>query len=317
MRAAAEPGPPARAAAGSPVRRRAARRRGPSYFVREGVAGFWRSGLMSVAAVTITMVTLVALGVALVVAGVLDQLTRSVERRAEVAVYLSDSVRAGDLAVLRARLLRLPGVTGLTYVSKDEALSDFQQTLGGKVDLGELLSRNPLPASFRVAVDGPDRLRDVAGAASTLPHVEHAGYGAETADRMLRLTRAVRLGGAAAGGLLALAAVIIVLNTIRLTVFARRAEIEVMRLVGATAWFIRWPFVVEGALTGAAGALAALVLVAGAYTWLAWGARLSLPFLLLPSPQQVALMLAWKLMLWGVLIGIGGSLLAVRRYLSL
>src|SRR5437660_4740152 len=145
MRAAAEPGPPAQAAAGPLTRRRAGRRRGPSYFVREGVAGFWRSGLMSVAAVTITMVTLVALGVALVVAGLLDQLTRSVERRAEVVVYLNDGVRAGDLAVLRARLLRLPGVTGLTYVSKDEALSDFQQTLGGKVDFGELLSRNPLP----------------------------------------------------------------------------------------------------------------------------------------------------------------------------
>ena len=87
-----------------------------------------------------------------------------------------------------------------------------------------------------------------------------------------------------------------------------------MRLVGATAWFVRWPFVVEGAITGTCGAVAALVVVAGVYGLIARSAHASLPFLPLPTAQEVALDLSWKLLLWGVVIGVAGSLLAVRRY---
>lgn len=316
MPAVTKPGTATRAAGDRPTNRQARPVRGLSYFVWEGWQGFRRNGLMSLAAVTITMVTLLALGVALVVSSTFDQLARGVERKVEVVVYLRDGLRARDVEALRVRLLRLPGVTGLTYVSKEEALAGFQRALGEGVDLKELLSRNPLPASFVVAVDRPASLQTVAQAASAYAPVEHASYGAEAVDRLLVVTRIVRVGGAIAGGLLALVAMIVIVSTIRLTVFARRTEIEVMRLVGATAWFIRWPFVVEGALTGAVGACAALLLLTGVYTWLAWGARGSLPFLPLPLPEQVALMLAWKLLLWGVLIGTGGSLLAVRRYLS-
>jgi cell division transport system permease protein len=309
------------AGTGALTTRRAQRRgkpaRGVPYFVREGIQGFRRNGLMSVAAVTITMVTLVALGVALVLAGAVDHMARLVEAKLQVVVYLRDGLGATEVASLRARLARLPGVTSVTYVSKDDALTGFQQTLGGKVDLGELLSHNPLPASFVITADQPVQLQAIAAAASALPQAEHTSYGAETADRLLAVTRVIRFGGAVAGGGLALVALIIIVSTIRLTVFARRTEIEVMRLVGATAWFIRWPFVVEGAMTGAAGGLAALLVVVGVYTWVAWGIRGPLPFLPLLPPEQVAVALAWKLVLWGTCIGISGSLLAVRRYLSI
>ncbi len=315
MPAATKPGAVARPFAERAVRRSAAR--GAPYFVREGIEGFRRNGLMSVAAVTITIVTLMALGIALIVASTLDQLAGGVERKIQVVVYLRDGLRSSDVDAVRARLGRLPGVTHVAYVSKDDALAAFQQRLGGRVDLRELLSHNPLPASFEVAADRPTRLEAIARASAALPQVEHASYGAQTADRLVAVTRIVRLGGAAASAGLALVAMIIIVNTIRLTVFARRTEIEVMRLVGATAWFIRWPFVVEGAITGAVAGCAALVLVTGMYAWLAWTTGGSLPFLPLVSPLQVALQLAWKLLLWGVLIGIGGSLLAVRRFLSL
>jgi cell division transport system permease protein len=290
--------------------------RGVPYFVREGVEGFKRNGLMSVAAVTITTVTLVALGAALIVASALDQLAAGVERKIQVIVYLRDGLRADEVEAVQTRIGRLPGVTRIEFISKEDALTAFQQRLGGRVDLRGVLSHNPLPASFEVAADGPERLRAVAAAAARLPQVEHASYGAETVDRLTAVTRTVRLGGIAASTGLALVAMIIIVNTIRLTVFARRMEIEVMRLVGATGWFILWPFVVEGAITGAAAGCAALIVVTGVYAWLAWTAGGSLPFLPLLPPQQVALTLAWKLLPWGVLIGISGSLLAVRRFLS-
>jgi cell division transport system permease protein len=298
------------------VARRPAPLRGMRYFIREGVEGFKRNGLMSVAAVTITVVTLVSLGAAIIVAGTLDAMAAGVERRLQVIVYLRDGLPASEIDGVRARLAGLPGVTGVAFVSKEAALESFQRRLGGTVNLRGVLSHNPLPASFEVAAERPDYLRAIAAAATALRQVEHASYGAQMADRLVAITRLVRLGGVAISAGLAIVAMIIIVNTIRLTVLARRTEIEIMRLVGATAWFIRWPFVVEGAISGALAGLAALVLVSGAYTWLAWATGGSLPFLPLISPLQVAVQLAWKLLLWGALIGIAGSMLALRRFLS-
>jgi cell division transport system permease protein len=287
------------------------------YFLREGIDGIRRNALMSVAAITVTAVTLMALGVALVVAETLDRIAGDLEQKTQVIVYLRDGLGADDLDALRERLSVIPGVAALTFVSKDQALAGFQQSWGGKVNLRDLLSHNPLPASFVLTADRPADLQAITVSAAALPEVEHATYGADAVDRLLTLTRAARWGGLALCAGLALVAMIIVVSTIRLTVFARRTEIEVMRLVGGTAWFIRWPFVVEGALTGAASAGLALLLVVGGYTWLARGTHATLPFVPLLRPGEVALLLAWKLMLWGIGIGVGGSLLAVRRYLFL
>ncbi len=298
-----------------PERARSRRAGALRYFLAQGWQGFTRNGLMSLAAVVITMVTLLALGGALVVAGAVGHVARYVEQQVQVVVYLRDGLAPAAVETVRARLGRLPGVTGLEYVSKDEALARFQQSLGGHAELRDLLSRNPLPASFVVTVDRPDRLRGIAADASHLPQVEDVSYSAQTVQRLLAVTRAVRLFGAALGGALALVALVIIASTIRVTVFARRAEIEVMRLVGATAWFIRWPFIVEGAITGACGAAAAVLLVLAAYALVVHGAQGTLPFLPLPAPEQVALDVSWKLVVWGIVLGVAGSLLAVRRYL--
>ncbi len=290
---------------------------GIRYFLAEGFRGFTRNGLMSLAAVTITTLTLLALGGALVVAGALDQITRHVEQQAQVVAYLRDGLGPSEVAAARDRLSRLPGVVGLEYVSKDEALTRLERSVGGQVEFRDLLTSNPLPASYVITADRPGRLQAIGAAAARLPQVEDVSYGVQAVGRLLAVTRAVRLLGAAAGGVLALAALIIIASTIRLTVVARRAEIEVMRLVGATAWFIRWPFVVEGAITGACGAGAAVILVLPAYALVAHGARGTLPFLPLPGPEQVALAVSWKLLLWGIVIGVAGSLLAVRRYVRM
>jgi cell division transport system permease protein len=270
---------------------------------------------MSLAAVTITTVTLLALGAVLVVAGTLTHIARHLEQQLEVAVYLRDGLTKTDIEALQTRLERLPGVTDLRYVSKGEALVKLQKTLGTHIDVRDLTARNPLPDSFVITADRPSRLPALASAALRLPQVEETSYGAKAVGRLLALTRAVRVGGTAAVAGLALVALIVITSTVRLTVFARRAEIEVMRLVGATAWFIRWPFIVEGALTGGCGALAAFVVVAAAYTALVHGARGTWDLLPLLSPGDVALAVFWKLSLWGILIGVLASLLAVRRYL--
>jgi cell division transport system permease protein len=283
----------------------------------EGWRAFARNGLMSLAAVVVTMVTLLALGATLVVSGTVDHVVGHLERQLQVVAYLRDGLSAGALDAVRDRVEHLPGVTDVQYVSKEQALASLQRAVGGRAEFRDLLAHNPLPASFVISVDQASHLRAVARQAARLPQVEDVSYERAAVGRLLAVGRVIRLLGAAAAVGLALIALVIIASMIRITVFARRAEIEVMRLVGATAWFIRWPFVVEGAITGACGAAAALLLVLAAYALAVRGARGTLPFLPLPGPQQVALAVSWKLMLWGIAIGVAGSLLAVRRYLRI
>lgn len=137
------------------------------YFVAEGWRAFSRNGLMSLAAVVITMVTLLALGATLVVAGTVDQLVRQIEQQLQVVVYLRDGLSADRLAAVRDHLAALPGVTGVDYVSKEQALARLQRAVGRRAEFRDLLPRNPLPASFVISVDRAARLREVAARAAT------------------------------------------------------------------------------------------------------------------------------------------------------
>jgi cell division transport system permease protein len=301
-----------------PRRAKAAARRvrplGLRYALAEGAQGFVRNGLASVASVVITAVTLVALGGALAVAGALNYVAAALEHQLQVVVYFRSGVTPEEVVVARSRLEQIPGVAGMEYVSPQEALRRLEAQLGPRAKFRDLLEHNPLPASLVVTATGSDRLRAIAAAARDLPGVDEVRDGGLVLERLLAVTRAVRFGGTAAGVLLACVALVVIAGTIRLTVFARRAEIEVMRLVGATAWFIRWPFVVEGAVTGACGACGAAAAVAAGYALLVGGAARALPFVPLPGAGEVAFDVVWKLLVWGVLIGVTASLLAVRRY---
>jgi cell division transport system permease protein len=269
---------------------------------------------MSAAAVVITAVTLLALGAALAVAGALNHVAAALERQLQVVVYLRPGAGDAETAAVYDGLTALPGAARVEYVSSDEALRRLERQLGARGRFGDILRRNPLPASFVVTASRSDDLREMAAAARALPGVDEVRDGGVVLERLLGVIRVVRLAGTAAGVLLAGVALVVIAATIRLTVFARRMEIEVMRLVGATAWFIRWPFVVEGAVMGACGACAAALAIAAGYAVLIHGAVQALPFVPLPGVGEVALEIAWKLLLWGIVIGVAASLLAVRRY---
>lgn len=287
---------------------------GLRYALAEGAQGFFRNGLMSLASVVITAVTLVALGGALAVAGALNHVAAVLEQQLQVVAYFRAGVTDEEVAAARARLGRVPGVADIEYVSPQEALRRLEAQIGPRAKFRDLLQRNPLPGSLVVTATASGRLPAIAAAARDLPGVEEVRDGGKVLDRLLRVTRAVRLGGTAAGVVLACVALVVIAATIRLTAFARRAEIEVMRLVGATAWFIRWPFVVEGAMTGACGAVGAAAAVAAGYALIAGGAARALPFVPLPGAGEVAFDIVWKLVVWGVVIGVSASLFAVRRY---
>ena len=286
-----------------------------AYFVGEAAISFRRNGLMSVAAVTTVLVSLLAVGAAFLAGINLARLAQSLDAQVEIVAFLADGLPAGDGARLQQSIAALPEVATVSFVSRGDALKRLQTRLGATAAFADMTESNPLPDSLEVRVVDPRAVEEVAAAIGRLHGVAEVSYGGQVVERLTALTRGVRLLAGALVALLGGVAVIIVVNTIRLTVIARRTEIEIMELVGATRWFIRWPFLIEGMLQGAFAAAAAVGVLGTVYALGVRRLEESLPFLPTVSPSQVLLPLIAVVMTMGVALGAVGSTLAVRRFL--
>ncbi|HEY3247869.1 MAG TPA: permease-like cell division protein FtsX [bacterium] len=286
-----------------------------AYFGAEAVSGVRRNGLMSVAAITTVMVVLLSVGASILIGVNLANIAGALEADVQIVAFLRDGQSPDAVALLQRRVREISGVAAVRFVSRAEALNRLRQSFGDDGALANL-DANPLPDSLEIRVLDPQQLGAVAGAVRGLPGVDDVTYGAQVVDRLLALTRGVRILMVSAGILLGAVAVVVVVNTIRLTVIARRQEIEIMGLVGATRWFIRWPFLIEGMLHGVAAAGASAVLLSGGYALTVARLGASLPFLPLLPVQHVVGVLIAALVLVGVGVGGAGSAIAVRRFLA-
>jgi len=228
--------------------------------------GFWRNAAMSLAATaTMTLMLLLLAGFWIIQAGLLASI-QFVEQRVEVVADLYDGTTTTQVNAITGRLHELPGVREVVYVSKAEALRRYreQREAQGQEDLTPYLDSNPLPASLEVSLREASDYQAVTEALTLEPRVKKVVNIADTAERLTTLTNVLSTAGVAL--LLVIGAIVlfIVINTIRLAVLGRAEEIEVMRLVGASDAFIRWPFVFEGAMVGLAGAVVALAVLMGA-----------------------------------------------------
>jgi len=285
------------------------------YGAGEAWTAFRRNGMMSLAAVLTIMVTLLLVGAATAVAANLRLMARILEDQVEVVAYLRDGLPPAEVDRVAAAVRSLPGVRSVTLVGRDEALGRLQEALGERVSLRDVIQTNPLPDSLEIALSTPGRAREVAAAVVAMEAVEDVTSGGTLLDRLLAATWLLRGGGAGAAALLAGVALIIIMNTIRLTILGRRQEIEIMQLVGAGGWYLRAPFIIEGALQGVvATALAGLLLVPGYLVVVDWVERL-LPFLPLMEAGVLLPVLGGAMAAAGVLVGMGGSSLALRRFL--
>lgn len=271
------------------------------------------------AAVTVATITLAfALLVGyLLLFRALEQAAAAWGERLEVSAYLEDAVGEARGRDLARQVAAWPGVGRVTYVSKTEALARFRAALAGQAVLLEALPGNPLPASIEVALAPELRtaegIRDLAGSLRGLAGVSDVEYGREEAERLAALLGVVRLAGLAIALVLALAATLIVASTVRLGLYARQDEVEVLRLVGATERFVRAPFLIEGGLQGLAGASLALGLAALAHR-VARPSLAALGDFLAPAaagflPAETVAAVAGA----GMLLGLAGSWLSVRR----
>ena len=286
------------------------------YFIKETYKSIRRNGFMSFASISTVAVSLLVLGMFLMIFLNTNNLAQYLESQVQVSVYMQDSATDKELAAVKEKLTKMPGVVKVTQVSKQQALERFKKRLGDQEQLLNSLGKeNPFPNSFEVQVDNPDRIKVLTPQIGQLPKVETAKFGQEVVEHLFQLTKILRLGGIVLVVFLAMATLFIISNTIRLTVFARRKEVIIMKYVGATDWFIRWPFLLEGMTLGFFGAVVAFVLINSIYAGLLERIHATLAFLPLLPTSPLLLYVDLFLLAAGTGIGALGSYISLRKFL--
>jgi len=281
------------------------------FFLGEVYANFTRNAAMQLTAIGTVAVTIVMLGTFLYVRETLSSFGQGILKQIEIAVYLDDAVNDDQAKSLAATLAADPRVAASRYVPRAEGLREMRQRLGTDFDTS-LLTANPLPNAFRVQLRNADDVPAVAATIAKMPGVAKVDFAADTVTKLLRAADVVGRVGLGMIALLVLTAAIIIANTIRLTVFARRREIAIMQLVGATGTYIRMPFIAEGIIAGVAGAVVAIAVLAIGETQLVPKIAATLQFI----PFHVnELQLAGELLLVGAAVGFLASWFSVGRYL--
>jgi cell division transport system permease protein len=291
------------------------------FFLKEALRSLSRNAAPSLAATITILLTALTLGIFIPMVQATTGSANEVRNRVLVDVFIDNRATDGEVDELRTEIEGIPNVKSVEFVSKEEALEKEQKN---NPEAFELLGRNPLPDSFRISPDDPDEVEAIADQLAPvspkgkrtpqLAAIEEVKYSEDDTQKILSVTNLVRWLGGGLAFLLAFASVALVANTIRLSIFARRREVEVMKLVGATNWFIRWPFVIEGVIVGAMGGILAILLLTIAKETVV--DPLSDKFALIAAPDTIDFPLLIAVLLAScVAVSALGSGLTLRRFL--
>ena len=296
-----------------------------------GFQNFWRNGLLSVATTLVLTLTLFTVSVFVAITLLANAAVQSINSRIDVVVYFNDEVSESDIDNIQAEVKSLPSVRETTYISKEEALDKWiANTEDESLKNAITAENNPLPRSLEVKIADPQRTQEVADYFNQdriKPLVHRVRYNKEVIDKVVRYTSAFKKIGLGLVVIFIIISIFVVFNTIRLAIYSRRDEIEIMQLVGATPSYIRWPFVVEGTLFGIFAALFAslIIIFGGKYLFSsgiipATSLNEVLNFL---GPEaakyfsgaSVSIILYQVIV--GILLSVVCSMVAIRRYLKL
>jgi cell division transport system permease protein len=296
-----------------------------AFFLKEALRSLSRSSAPALAATLTVLLTALVLGVFIPIVQATTGTANEVRNRVVVDVYVEDSATQEEQFQLRRALEATVNVKSVEFISKGEALERAQEKNPKAFKEGsELLGSNPLPASFRVTPEDPGRVDRIVDRLAPLnadgrrepqlASIDEVRNREEDTEKILSATGLVKILTAGLAALLVFASIALIANTIRLSIFSRRREVEVMKLVGATNWFIRWPFVIEGVIVGfMGGVLAVLLLTIAKETFID---PLSDRFALLAAPETIDFPLLIVLLLFAcVVVSSLGSGLTLRRFL--
>jgi cell division transport system permease protein len=242
------------------------------FFLKESLRALTRNAAPSLAAMLTVILTALVLGLFIPVVQATTGTANRVRHRVVVNVYLANGITQEQQTAVHNKLISLPNAKEVQFISKDQALQQLQAARKGTKEAFDLLGSNPLPDTYRVVPKDPGKVQDIVNAlvsrdaatgkvAYALPGIGDVRNRESDTSKILTATSLVKTLTAGMAALLILASIALIANTIRLSIFARRREVEVMKLVGATNWFIRWPFVIEGVIVGFMGGLVAVLLL--------------------------------------------------------
>lgn len=288
------------------------------YYIAEALRGLRANGVVNILAIgTISMAVLIV-GLFLLVFLNLHNPVRSMAERFEMSAYLKDGLTETEREYILLRLKSEPGIRKVDYISKEQALEMFKKEMKGQEALIEGLGENPLPASYEILVDPQyaegDRMEALAKKISAMPGVEDVSYGREGVRLLTALFNIIAYGGAAVAVLLGVAVVFIISNSVRLALYSRGQEIELMQWIGATRGFIQGPFLIEGMLLAMIGASLAMGILAGLFYSLPEAAA---PFLSgLQGLDFLPMPVVGYIITGSGLLGLAGGLISVGRFLE-
>ena len=287
------------------------------YFFKEALKSMKRNGLMTLASISTVALSLFMLGVFLCGVINLNNMASSLENQVQLSIYLKDGLTTDQIMAVGKQIKAIPNLKHLEFVNKEQAMKEFKARLGDQQQLVNALGDvNPLPNSYVLTFDNPSDVKATAKLAATFQGVESTHYGQDIVEELFRITQVIRIGGIVLIGFLAAATLFIISNTIRLTVFARRKEIAIMKYVGATNGFIRWPFLIEGMLLGLVGAVIAVLCVGEFYHFITMEVSESLAFFPLVPLFPVFYDVAIYILGGGIVVGAIGSTISLKQYMK-
>lgn len=310
-------------------------RNNTGYFLSVAFKSLKRNKTISIASVTTVLTTLLILGVCLLTGLNIRTSISDIQSKVEVKVFLKDNITEEEKSNIEAMLDSLPGTKDISYESKEEALANFREQVSGNEEIleGYDENNNPLPTSFIVSLDDiefastlEDSLKagtyvDESGREVTkyLDGIESIGNDQDLINNIKSFSNTINIIGIVLMIILLSVSLTLIMNTIRITIFSRRKEIGIMKFVGATDWFIRWPFIVEGIVIGISGAIISTIIIYFGYNALygqLTGSVSVISVIKMISPNYVLTTMSWQFALVGMGIGGGGSFIAMRKFLK-
>lgn len=290
------------------------------FFIKEGFGNLHKNKTMSSASISSVIAALLVIAIFFIIVMNVDYAASKLESQIEMMVYLEDDLSEAIINSMAKELKTISAVKDVQFVSKTQALKDLNKKWGDNAYLLEgLEGDNPLPDSFKVTLTDPSKANTVALAITSISNIERVVYGKEELEKLLKATYIVRISSLIIISILVFISVFIISNTIKLTVYARRKEINIMKYVGATDWFVRGPFIVEGILLGLLGSLITSLVVGVGYYYCSNFIQNQMIGLLSVTLMPFGELISSLVLLLGtvgLLIGVIGSFLSVRKFIK-
>ena len=286
------------------------------YFFRQAAKSIARNPWMSIASAGTVAVSLFICGLFFLLVLNTNNIAGTLESGVEISVFLNPETSYEDVKAAGQKLTEMQGVKDVAFISKEAAMLNLQKQFAGKANLIKAIGTdNPLPDAYTVKVEKPENVTNVAKSAQNISGVWKVNYGQGVVEKMFAVVKWVRGIGLVLMLLLAAGALFLISTTIRLTIHTRKREISIMKYVGATEWFVRWPFLLEGMILGFCGTLVSVIALFFVYNGIINNLGSAMAFLPLIKDVSVVLTVSEVLLVGGTLLGAAGSFMSMRKYL--